>query len=253
MPYCPYCGVEVEPKLVRCPLCEKALPPDAVEPPETGHSGASGHSGHSGHAGHAVTPEADAAGPQQEDLSRRLVVAWEVLGVSVLIVSISVAAMNYFLSRRIEWAFYPILALVFVWLVFTAVVVFRKAPAAMFAGIALLPPLLLVGIDAVRQPVSWSIMTALPIALLVEAVIAIGALAIARLRRKGLNTVAIFLLVVAGICLGIELVLDLGSAGGIALQWSLVITICLMPVAIFLFYIHHRLGTRITMRRYFHL
>ena len=245
MPYCVRCGVELDPEVRKCPLCASPVSlPDAARADES-------------------APPRD-AGPEHETfpgspdhthftLGEQKKIAWEVISVAGIITALTLAAINLVLSRRLSWSLYPLSSLGFIWMAATGFLVLesKKAPRIILLVLAL--PLFLLALDSIEGGLGWSLSFGMPLALWIEAVIAAVALAIARMRRKGLTVIAAVLLGAAALCVGVEFFIDLLLRLPVGLTWSLICLLSMVPIALFLIYLDRRITHTTNLRRMFRL
>ncbi|MFZ2781053.1 MAG: DUF6320 domain-containing protein [Rectinemataceae bacterium] len=260
MPYCPECGVELEPTASACPLCgtanarrraearETAVPQDSAvigtvigtddECPDTGlRIGLFAEN-----AGHTVFT------PKEQ---RKIV--WEMLAVGTLIAIVTLSAINLLVSRRLSWSFYPMAALGLILALATAFLMCDRKPVLRYLIAFLAPPAFLLAIDAAEGGISWSWALAVPLAFLTEAITAILAFAIRKARRKSINLIAFVLFGVSALCLGIDTLTDIYMHGAVSLSWSPICALALVPIAIFLLYLHFRVIHSTNLRRMYKL
>lgn len=164
-----------------------------------------------------------------------------------------VLLVDLFLDGRLTWSLYPIASLVFVWLLLTAPLKLKKRPilAAVMAGVSVLAFLL--ALNLIQGRLNWAPAVAIPIAVDAELSAAAAVFATSRVRRKGVNVIAFCLLAVTALCIGVESTLGQYLDGRISLHWSAVVATALVPVAGFLFYLHHRVTKKANLRRLFRL
>jgi hypothetical protein len=255
MPYCPSCGVELAPEAESCPLCRM---PNLLGLSRAGRERAGADSGcaesdpHGGPdlLGVNLSPGAEDAG---FTLPERRKIAWEVLTVAAGVAVLTLGAINFLESGRLSWSLYPLSSLAFVWLVASSFLMLDRYPPADYIIAALSLPAFLLALDAIEGGLSWSFELAVPIALIVELSGAGVVAAIRSSRRKGLNLVAYALVGVAIVCLGVEASVDLYVEGRIAMSWSSITALALVPMAMFLIYLHSRVLRTTNLRRLFRL
>ena len=237
MPYCPKCGVELDEKAAACPLC--GTPSFAAPAQPEGAARAERY----------IDPE------DQEKLTEgeRLKIAWEMISVSAAIAAAVVCAMNLLMNRELSWALYPLASLVLAWLLLTSPFRLRSHPTLAVLVAACATPAFLVGLDLFDGRLDWSLRVGVPIAFMAELSAALAAFAGVKARRKGINIIAFALIAAAATCIGIEVALGLFLAGKIVLQWSVVVAVSLGSVATFLLYLHHRVTTKVNLRKLFRL
>jgi peptidoglycan/LPS O-acetylase OafA/YrhL len=238
MPYCVNCGVELDAEAAACPLCLAPLP---------------------GKAGRCDDPAGRALALLDPEDREKLTVAegrtmfWELLSVSLGIGALVVLAIDLLDAPGLGWSLYPLASIALAWVLMTASLL-RTLPFALRVGLAALaPPAFLIALDLIVDGLDWSLAVAVPIALAAELCAALAALAIARSRRKGANVAAIALAAAAAFCFALEAILDFRFDKKIAPGWSSIVLSALLPISLFLFYLHYRILGKKSLRRFFRL
>lgn len=70
---------------------------------------------------------------------------------------------------------------------------------------------------------------------------------------KGLNIIASALIALSGYCIITEIVFDKYRNSFVDLQWSLIVAVSVLPVALLLFFFHYRLKKGNRLDSYFHV
>jgi hypothetical protein len=245
MPYCPNCGVELAADARRCPLCGAAAVDDLASATRNGLAQTSIEK-----RGDRIF---DPDNSEKLTPKERITIRWEVLSVSTLIAAIAVSCVNLLVSGDLTWALYPLFSLALLWLLYTALVKLSKPPAlgGLVAGLAIL--LFILALDIVDGSPTWAPKIGMPIALIAEVAFALAWIVGSHAKTKGVNLIAFALLAATVTCLGIEGTLSLNFKGIIRIVWSGVVASALVPVAVFLFYLHHRVSKVSNLRRLFRL
>ena len=247
MPYCPDCGVEIG-GVPSCPLCGARNPRSGagVEAGCEGSDKENGDTGRRNFLGEAEMLE-------KFTLKERKTIAWEVISVAFAVAIIALSSINLLMERRLSWALFPVSALVFLWVIATAILVLNNRSPLYWILAVLDLPVFLIVLGILTGDTSWAWRLALPIAIFAELVIAALLLQIRNAKRKGLNILAYILLGVAVDCLGIEIFIDLFVSGAIRLSWSAITALALVSIAGFLIYFHFRVAKTTNLRRLFKL
>ncbi|MDH7483522.1 MAG: DUF6320 domain-containing protein, partial [Spirochaetales bacterium] len=247
MPYCPDCGVEIG-KTARCPLCG-ALNPRAEQ--------AEGECA----CQDEVRGSSTLAEPMFEHVApartfspvERRKVAWEVLTVAFSIAIFVLGAVNLVDAGHLSWSLYPITSLLLIWTEATSMLMLRDHPLTAIIVSAAAPPCFILALGYITGSPRWALGLGLPIALLVESVSGGVVLAIMMSKRKGLDVLGFVAVGAALVCMGIEICIDLYARGQIRMGWSAICALTLLPIAAFLFYLHHRVAKTTNLRRLFRL
>ena len=242
MNLCPNCEVELGDESRTCPLCGVKVGPgaDRSEPLI--------------HPLPRIEPLFDPDGKGNFTPHEKLFITREVITVCLAIAAGSAAAINYLVSGHLTWSLYPVASIAFVWICVGFPLYIPKRPGLALAAAAAGLVGFLGALDLIDgDGYTWFVRLGLPLALCVE-VFGIGTvLAVVKARRKGLNIVSMILFGITAICLSIEYLTDRFSRGEVLLQWSSTVAFALVPVGIFLVYIHLRVATTTSLRKFFHV
>jgi hypothetical protein len=246
MSYCPDCGVEIG-HAKRCPLCgaENTRASQAEGPSLPQNSGAEC----------GERQDKLARSDHEDDLTKaeKQKVAWEILSVALALTSATVIVINLLVAKRISWSLYPLVSSIFIWAWSTAFLVLGGKPRLQILLIAAAPPIFLLALGFIIGRDAWAWRLALPICVLAECIAAIIGLLASKARRKGLNILAYVFAGCALLCIGIELFIDGFLGKPMRPGWSVVTALALLPIAVFLLYIHHRVAKSTNLRRLFKL
>ncbi len=235
MVYCSSCGVEVEARLERCPLCRGHL--QTTEPVLK--------------SPYPMEPDPP---PQLRIPGRRIrVLMIEVLTVLMFGTLFGVLAIDYLMNDRLTWAAYCAPALAAGWWYAWLILFMTNRPAWLLGGGMLTTTLLLAGVDVVAGGFNWFFPLALPIMMTLSLVIA-GVIWIACfVRTSWANITALILLGIGIFCFVLNLIVSLQLHGAPLPTWSLPVLGSLVPPALFLLYVHYRLSKVVDLGKIFHL
>jgi hypothetical protein len=248
MRHCPYCVVIVRETDERCPLCGKPTVQGEIQRTETQHiPGATDYpSFRSGKEKQAVQDEVP-----ESKMTRKIAV--ELVSVFFGIALVVTVLANLFAEHRLSWSLYAGVGILMLWLVICIPLILKKYPWIIFAVLGPSIPLLIFMLDVLDGHITWYLNYGLPITLLAELCLTLGALFIGISRRKGLNVFAIILLAVSLFCLGLEAIIDLNMIHHLAPDWSVVVSFVCVPMAGLLFYLHYRIMKKASLRKLFRL
>lgn len=258
MKYCPRCGVELAEDATRCVLCgQRAI----TEKP--GVAEASGLDYPAIASGPVVSGRlseieigADAfARAVRESLneSERSRVAVELLSVCLGGALLMTCLMDIFANRAFTWSLFSSLGIISAWMLMAMPLILRGYRWILYAVLAPYLVLAMFLLFLFSGRLGQFVRYGLPIALTIDG-IAAGIMGIlAAFRRKGLNALAVILCAVATMCILIEIVVDLNTLRSLALSWSVIVTIALVPAAGLLFFLHYRIVDQASLRKLFRL
>lgn len=235
MSYCVNCGVELEPSLKKCPLCNTPV----INPNELQK------------IGEAVSPYPIKTG--QVDVVKRKDLA--LLTCVVLIAtSLCCLLLNLFVFSGSPWSLFIIGACLLLFVLVLPVVIYTKLPIYLslaLDGAAIAFYLYMITFNTKSD--SWFTYLALPIVILVTILVEIFALLLRMFPVAFLTTALYFFIETALLCVGLELLIEHYLQTPLRLVWSaIVLTICgVISIALLTILSRRRLREAVRRRLHF--
>jgi len=238
---CPRCGVELDDGMHNCPLCN-----------------------YSGTEVQADSEEASqiSENPQREKILSDYVnltqhqkrkLFWELSNI-ILFSGILVTLMiNVISAKGITWSKYTITICLVLFANVTLFSFWRNRLMILLGGSFLSTSLLLVLLDLFNERIGWGTQLGVPLLFSLYAVILMLTFVIRLTKQHGFNILGCFFLATGLLCICADGVLSRYFTGKITCHWSLIVSVCLIPIAAILFYIHYRLNRGMDLRRFFHI
>jgi hypothetical protein len=232
---CKNCGVELEPDMQYCPLCQEPI----GEEPNNTRSGRG--------SGEIIAKDSRKMTQPQRKIT------WEIASIIILLIIMVTSLLNFIINRQISWASYPI-ALCLVLFSYVSVFAFIHRNREIQIGyVFIMSSLLLLLFDFMSQGLSWSIWLAIPLLFLFNSLLITMMLVFRYTKRRGINLIAFSFLAAALLSLGTEALLDLYLFGSIHLVWSLIVLGCVLPIVTVLLFMHFRLKIGNDLNKTFHI
>lgn len=233
MSYCVNCGVELEPSLNKCPLCNTPV----INP---------------AHLKALTQPSPYSKEKGQVDPVKRKDLA--ILSSIVLIAtSLSCLLLNLFVFSKSPWSLFIIGVCLLLFVLLIPVLLYTRLPiyiSLLFDGIA--TGLYLYMITFNTKSDQWFINLALPILVLITILVEIFTLLIKSFPVSYITTALYFFSEIAVLCVGIELLIDHYVGAPMKLMWSaIVLTVCSV-IVIMLITVLSRRRLRDAVRRRLH-
>ncbi|MFP4267691.1 MAG: zinc ribbon domain-containing protein [Spirochaetaceae bacterium] len=237
MPYCSYCGVEVDKETVTCPLCGAEIPAASEEPPLF-----TGDYPHIEHRLHYKRRPFTA--------HEKRVVLW--LFSLILAVPLTVIiAVNFNAAGEITWALYPITAFAGGWIAVAVGLFFRGFWKLFMLYLSLAIVLSLV-FSILSGAASIFLNWGVPIIALVSALTLGCAFYGRKTEKRGSNLAAVIVWALALLCFGIDGLISFHLGfDRFPLSWSIIVAAALLPTGALLMYIHYRFVRTFSLKRYF--
>ena len=108
-------------------------------------------------------------------------------------------------------------------------------------------------IDLIHNGIEWFIPVGLPVTIAMFIAVGIITILYEEAHLKGLNIVAAGLIVLSGLSIITEFVLDKYLNGDINMRWSLITSVSILPVALILVFYHYRLKKGNRLDSFFHV
>lgn len=240
MPYCSRCGVEVAEQTESCPLCDAPIQRlDAATPRE----------GQAAYPQQLIDPE-DAYSLSKAERRR---IAVEILSLAAFLASAALLLVDTLSDSSLGWSRYAVASVIFGWVVLIAPLVLYHRPKAALALDSVATVVFILVIDWFDGALSWSLTIGIPIALASLAAIAGTVLVIRRRPVKGLNVLGISAIGLAVYLVSLEAIIRLALGASVRPYWSIVASLALVPVAVFLFFLHGRVLRGANLRKIFRL
>lgn len=231
MPYCPRCGVGVDPSVTRCPLCSTAIPKFEDLGPGTPSWPAPGH--------------LDPNQPYAASQAKRQVGG--IVGALGLTAAAVVAVVDVAVSGRLTWSLWALASLAFVEAV-VAIALVGRARVSVALGWFVSVALLLGAFDLIDGAPPWFWSLGLPIDTLALGLAGLGALGARRFRGAALLSFGSMLIGASLVALD-GLISSWAGTGG--LGWSLITAVVFGGLALLLGALHVVLGDH-RFHRIFH-
>lgn len=235
MSYCVNCGVELDASAKNCPLCGTPV----INPAE-------------------LEKFREAQSPFPTKKGQVEAVKRKDLGILLSVVTLATAAICAVLNRLVFrdnlWSLAVLGSCVMLWVLMIPFVIRTEQPvylSLLYDGAAVV--FLLYMVKLLVEDDSWFWGLGLPLTVLVTAVIELFVFCVDKLPKSFL-TVTLYLFTGIGIlCLGIEILIDMYTAGDIALGWSaVVLTVCgVFDIAVITILSRRRLRNSIQRRLHF--
>lgn len=229
MPYCPKCGVEVESSI--CPLCSHIIKQDIHRIPFS-------------HTVHIEKKNFYLSTKEKISIFHASTVFLALLISSVCI------TVDIFSDSTLSWSVYPIIASGTIALITTASLYITGILKVI--TILILCLLMMFLIDIVIPVKNFFLMISLPISFISSILSLIIYILIKKSKKRGTNIPGYILIGVALLTLSVDLIIQNFITGSPNLTWSLLTSVSLLPIALFLLYIHYVLSKRIDLSKVFH-
>jgi len=240
MVYCNYCGVELDEDTTVCPLCgltvgenRMVAKEDIVEKTVLKDR---------------ITNEISQMSPNQK---RKLL--FELSGIILISGIVATFIINLIVNKEISWSKFNLIVSLSLMANIGSITLLRKRPVFMILTSFLANAMLLLGLDLIGLNNGWAIWLGLPILLSFYALIILVQWLTKIANRRGFNILAIIFLAIGIFLICIEIVTSLYIGNSVKLSWSIVAGVCLLPIAVVLFFVHYKLKTGIELRRFFHI
>jgi len=232
MTICAHCGVELDSGMKICPLC--GIDTENAEEQEF----VSGN-----YPSNIIKLQKKEKRKFLWELSA--VIAFSAIAVCTLV--------DLLVSKKLNWSLFSDIAVSAIWVILTLFRFYYKRTVLLFVLILVTILAALFLIDFISMDKEWFIPVGLPVTLAAFAAVGIVMALYRTARLKGLNIIALALVVLSGFCILLEMMLDGYLDGVVHLRWSLIAAISVIPVAlVFLFY-HYRLQKGKRLDSLFHI
>jgi hypothetical protein len=211
-----------------------------------------------------AAPRGEAAGPYPQRIidpedayklskAERRHIGVEILSLAAFLVIGALFLVDFLLDSGLGWSRYAVASVALAWIASAMPLILHGRTKATLALLCAAILGFLLVIDGLDGELGWSLSLGIPIALTTFLAAAATAVVMAKRRVKGLNLLGIGALSLAAYLIALESILRLGLGSSDRPYWSFIAAIALVPLAIFLFYLHMRVLRGANLRKIFRL
>ena len=237
MPYCSRCGIEVDEHVDYCPLCKSKIQHFEKAPDIPGNF-----------------PDDDMTAQDYFiPFEKKRKIFWSVFSFLVATALLIIFAVNFFFNRTITWGWIPLFSLLFTWGLTAALYYLYKRIYFLLLSIYILLIIYLYFIFFVIQHNDLFFRLALPILSISFVAVLLVVLFCRKTKKRGYNIIGFILTGTAFLCAGIDIIVTFYITSKVILTWSIAVISLLIPVVLFLFYIHYMLKWTPDIKKIFHI
>lgn len=222
-----------------CPLCEEAV--DCSLP------------------AHPVTVDEPYLWNRRPDLHKNLMdkpqkkATWEIVSIVLILIIMITMTLNFLLNKEISWSEYPVTVCLVLFSYISSFAFLNSGRILKFVFVFATASVLILVLNYLADGPDWAILPGIPLLFFFN-VILLGLTGIFRVsKQRGINLIAYSFLAAALLSIAVEASIDLFIGGSIDLVWSLIISACIIPIVIFLLFMHFRLRRGNDLYRTFHI
>jgi hypothetical protein len=232
MTLCVNCGVELDDGLKICPLCGK-------DPENKGEQEQIS----------SIYPS-DIIQLEKKENRRYL---WELSGIIVFSGIAVCTFLDLLTGKGLNWSLFSDVSITAAWLILTLYLFAHKRTLILVTFLMLTILAALFFIDLIATGRKWFFPVGLPVT--VTGFIAAGTVIVLyrTVHLKGLNIIASAFVALSGYCIITETIFDKYWNGFVDLQWSLIVAVSVLPVALLFFFYYYRLKKGNRLDSFFHI
>lgn len=235
--YCHNCGVELEENIPNCPLCGEPVSsnPSASNLPNTNF----------------ISQQSSFVQKKMSKPQKKF--TWEIVSIILLSGTIASFIVDFFINHGITWSEYTVAIGLTIFSYFSLFAFWEQRTIIELIGGFVASSFFLVLLDALTRGINWSVRLALPLLFAANLIVIILIAIIRRSKTKGINLIAYTFIAASLLCLSIDAVLSYFQTHSVKLQWSIIVSACLIPVVVVLFFVQYRLKRGHSLKRTFHI
>jgi len=229
---CLNCGVELDDGLKICPLCGSDPEYKSEQEQISGNY------------------PSDVIQLEKKENRRYL---WELSGIIAFSGIVVCTLLELLTGKRLNWSLFSDVSITAAWVILTLYLFLYKRTVAIIILQMLTILTALFFIDLLATGREWFFPVGLPVT--IAGFIAAGFVIVLYrvVHLKGLNIIASALIALSGYCIITEIVFDNYRNSFVDLQWSLIVAVSVLPVALLLFFFHYRLKKGNRLDSFFHI
>lgn len=178
---------------------------------------------------------------------------WQISGIILLSGIIVTLILDFLENQAITWSRYTIIICAVVFLNTTIINFWYKKIPLLLIGSFISTSALLLLLDIFQGSIGWGVKLGVPILLAAYVIVFILISLIKAARQRGLNIIAYCLIASGLLSICTEGIISLQTIDRFYIDWSIIVMGSVLPVAILLLFIHHRLKKITDLKRFFHI
>lgn len=227
---CDNCGVELDDNIKICPLCGK-------DPLSTNE-------------GLTLNNPSGILQLHRQEVRKSL---WELAGIIAFCGIAVCTIVDLVTNRNPFWSLFSDASIIAGWIILTLFLHAYRRPLIIVPGLLITILSSLFIFDLLLEGRKWFFPVALPLTLSVFGVTGIILVLYRAAHLKGLNILSLSILVLSGLGVVTEFLLDIFLYGSVELRWSLIAAISIFPVSLLLLFYHYRLKKGNRLDSFFHI
>lgn len=235
--HCKNCGVELEDTMLNCPLCG--------EPVDDNYSGSKVQNSNF-ISKQPLFGQAKMSKPQKK-------FTWEIVSVILLSGAIASFIVDFFINKGVTWSEYTVAIGLTIFSYVSLFAFWEQRTIVEIIGGFVVSSFFLFLLDALTKGISWSIQLAIPLLFAANFILIALIAIIRRSKFKGVNLIAFSFIAAALLCICTDAILSYSKNHFFHLRWSIIVSACIIPVTVILFFVHYRLKKGRNLKRAFHI
>ena len=240
MNICTNCGVELEPDIKVCPLCEEPVT-----------SGPSNDKNRVKAGNEELTRKNHFEARRMSQLQRKA--TWELVSIILIQLVITTSLINFIINREISWSEYPVAVFLVIFSYVSSFAFLNKRRVIQLVYAFVTASVGIYLLDTFTGGNNWALKLGIPLLFFLNLLVIVLLLVFSGVKRRGINLLAYSFMGAALLCISVEAITDLYITGEIHLVWSLIVTACVIPVASVLLFMHHRMKKGRDLNKLFHI
>lgn len=232
MAVCVNCGIELDDGFTICPLCGKYQGNNDIQ---------------------ENIPENYPSNILQLHKKENRKHLWELSGIITFSGITVCTIVDLLISKRLGWSLFSDVTIIAAWIIFT-ISLFAYRETLIMVVLQMVTILAaLFFIDLTSSGSNWFFPVGFPLVITAFFVSGIIIILYKAAHFKGLNIIAATLVLLSGLCIVTEMILDKYLNGIVNLRWSLIAAVSIFPVALMFFFYHYRLKKGNRLDSFFHI
>lgn len=234
--YCQNCGVELEDNILICPLCGETVSENQSAKIQNTDS---------------VLIQSPFEQTKKSKPQKKF--TWEIVSIILLSGTAANFIVDFFINNGITWSEYTV-AIGLTIFSYVSLFAFWEQPTIVeiIGGFAV-SSFFLTLLDALTSGIDWSIRLAIPLLFAANLIVIILIAVIRRSKIKGINLIAYAFIAASLLCICVDAVLASFETQSVKLRWSIIVSACVLPVVVVLFFVHYKVKKGRNLKRTFHI
>ncbi|MFW5761145.1 MAG: DUF6320 domain-containing protein [Cyclobacteriaceae bacterium] len=176
---------------------------------------------------------------------------WEIISIILAAGIVSSLLLNLIINKSLNWSLYVLVGGVTVFAL-VSIIAYVNNIILMMISSFIVAVFALLSLDVINQTVDWSVQLGIPLLVALSLIFFLLYAIVRHIEEKGFNLIAYIFLGISVLIVAVQAIISLYK-NSLRLGWSLIVFFSILPIAVFLLYVHYKLRKGTNLKKFFHI